>query len=86
MEVRDAFGRLVGRVDFLVEGTSVIVEFDGRVKFAAGDPAVLWAEKRREDELRALGYVVVRITWADLQVPGQVAAKVRRALAAAAAA
>ncbi|MDT0214175.1 type IV toxin-antitoxin system AbiEi family antitoxin domain-containing protein [Rothia sp. ARF10] len=86
VEVRDSFGRLVGRVDFLVEGTMVVVEFDGRMKFASGDPAVLWAEKKREDALRALGYVVVRITWADLQVPGQVVAKVRRAMALAAAA
>lgn len=85
VEVRDGFGHLVGRVDFLVQGTSVIVEFDGKLKFADGDPEVLWAEKRREDRLRELGYTVVRITWADLEVRGRVAAKVRRALVAAAA-
>lgn len=54
-----------------------------RVKHADGDPRVLWDEKRREDRLRALGYQVVRITWADLEA-GRVAAKVRRALAVAA--
>ncbi|WP_188450379.1 type IV toxin-antitoxin system AbiEi family antitoxin domain-containing protein [Knoellia flava] len=83
VEIRDRTGHLVGRVDFHIPGTNVIVEFDGRLKYDAGDPAVLWAEKRREDELRRLGYVVVRITWADLERPGAVSAKVRSALAAA---
>lgn len=81
VEIRNRRGRLVGRVDFLVEGTTVVVEFDGKVKYGSGDPGVLWAEKRREDALRALGYVVVRVTWADLETPGAVVAKVRAALA-----
>lgn len=84
IEIRDARGDLIGRVDFLVRGTKVIVEFDGRMKYDSGDPAVLWAEKKREDALRRLGYMVVRITWADLERPGAAAAKVRSALAAAA--
>lgn len=40
----------------------------------------LLMEKRREDALRALGYVVVRVTWADLDHPGRVPAMVRRAM------
>ena len=83
VDIRDASGHLVGRVDFLVTGTNVIVEFDGRVKYESGDPSVLWAEKRREDALRRLGYVVVRLTWADLERPGAALAKVRTAIAAA---
>lgn len=79
-------GTFSARVDFLVEGSKVIVEFDGRVKYASGDPSVLWAEKRREDILRSLGYTVVRITWADLERPGRAAAKVWAALRAASAA
>ncbi len=83
VEIHEPDGTLVGRVDFLVDGTKVVVEFDGRLKYDSGDPGVLWAEKRREDRLRRLGYVVVRITWADLERPGVVAARVRSALAAA---
>ena len=83
VEIRDDTGALVARVDFLVEGTRVVVEFDGRVKYGSGDPSVLWEEKKREDRLRRLGYVVVRITWADLERPGAVAARVLAALAAA---
>jgi very-short-patch-repair endonuclease len=74
---------LVGRVDFILRGTKVIIEVDGKVKYASGDPEVLWREKKREDALRALGYIVVRITWADLERPGAVVAKLRTALAAA---
>ncbi|MEO7268602.1 MAG: type IV toxin-antitoxin system AbiEi family antitoxin domain-containing protein [Knoellia sp.] len=83
VEIRDSTGHLVGRADFVVRGTNVIVEFDGRLKYDSGDPGVLWAEKKREDALRRLGYVVVRLTWADLERPGAAAAKVRSALAAA---
>jgi very-short-patch-repair endonuclease len=83
VQIDDDDGGVVARVDFLVTGTNVIVEFDGRVKYASGDSDVLWKEKRREDRLRRLGYVVVRLTWADLERPGAVAAAVRRALRAA---
>jgi Transcriptional regulator, AbiEi antitoxin len=61
----------VARVDAWYEEACVAIEFDGRVKY--DDPfrgrtaaQVLWDEKRREDELRALGARVVRITQADL--------------------
>lgn len=80
--IRDESGRIVARPDLRVRGTRVLVEFDGRVKYADGDPETLFAEKRREDELRRLGYVVVRLTWADLYRPGRVVARVRAAIAA----
>lgn len=72
-------GPVSWRVDFLIEGTNVIVEFDGMVKY--GDNADLVQEKRREDRLRALGYEVVRITWSDLSRPDRVIADINRALA-----
>lgn len=83
VEIYEEDGRFVARVDFVVRGTKVIVEFDGKVKYAEGDPTVLWAEKRREDRLRALGYVVIRVTWADLERPARLLARVRKAVAAA---
>ena len=70
------------RVDFLIEGTNVIVEFDGALKY--DDRAALVREKRREDDLRARGYVVVRLMWDDLRQPAVVAEKLRRALMVAA--
>lgn len=85
VEVRRADGSLIGRADFGVEGTNVLIEVDGKVKYADGDPAVLWKEKRREDDMRAEGKVFVRVTWADLEHPGRATAKVRRAMNAEAA-
>jgi very-short-patch-repair endonuclease len=71
----------VARVDFLV-GDRVVVEFDGRVKYGMdGRPEeALWAEKQREDRLRELGLVVVRIVWADLQRPEVIVQRVLAAL------
>lgn len=76
--ILDVDGTFVARVDFVVKGTRVIVEFDGADKYDGR--ASLLAEKRREDRLRELGYEVVRITWADLGRPTTVLAKARSAL------
>jgi predicted transcriptional regulator of viral defense system len=72
VEIRVA-GRLVAVVDGWFDDAAVALEFDGRVKYT--DPwrnrspgQVLWEEKRREDELRALGIAVVRIAEEDLGV------------------
>lgn len=78
VRIFDRDGTLVARVDFLVKGSRVIVEVDGRLKYT--DQSVLFAEKKREDRLRALGYVVVRLTWADIMTSGRVAAKINAAL------
>jgi hypothetical protein len=64
-------GRLVGVVDAWFDEAAVAVEFDGRVKYTnpwreRSPERVLWEEKRREDELRALDIRVVRIADADL--------------------
>jgi hypothetical protein len=70
VEIR-AGGRLVAVVDAWFDDAAVAVEFDGRIKYT--DPwrgrspeRVLWDEKRREDELRALDIRVVRVADADL--------------------
>lgn len=83
VEIRDLGGRLVGRVDGRVKGTRVLLEFDGKIKYADGNPATLIAEKKREDRLRALGWIVVRVEWADLEHPARLFAKLHLALAAA---
>ena len=63
--------RLVAVVDAWFDEAAVAVEFDGRIKYT--DPwrdrspeQVLWDEKRREDELRALDIRIVRVVNADL--------------------
>lgn len=85
-EVRDRQGRLVGRVDFLLEQERIIVEFDGLMKYAGlNGREALAAEKSREDRLRALGYEFVRLTWTDLSHPATVERLIRLAIARASA-
>lgn len=62
----------------------VLIEFDGKGKYA--DPGALHAEKLREDALRALGYQVVRLSWADLANPRLVRHRILAAIARAEAA
>ena len=80
VRIPDTTGAVFARVDLLV-GTWVVVEFDGLVKYEGAEGrAALAAEKAREDRLRAMGYEVVRLTWADLARPHRVQALVRSAL------
>ena len=70
VEIRAA-GRLVGVADAWFDEAAVAVEFDGRVKYSTpwrgrSPEQVLWEEKRREDEMRALDIRFVRIADADL--------------------
>jgi very-short-patch-repair endonuclease len=77
-------GAFLARVDLLVAGR-VVVEFDGAVKYADdASGRTLFAEKKREDRLRELGFEVVRVTWTDLAHPEVVLQRVRAALSRAA--
>lgn len=64
---------LAYRVDFLLKGLGVVVEFDGRAKYVTADgrpdPRALWEEKKREDRIRERGYEFVRVYWEDLFGP-----------------
>lgn len=70
--IDDEHGRFA-RVDFLVDGTNVVIEFDGLGKY--DDPDAARDEKKREHRLHRAGYVVVRVIWADF---ADIAALVRR--------
>jgi hypothetical protein len=81
-------GRFVGRSDFGWPDLGVLGEFDGKNKYGEllrkpGQTAeeVLIAEKRREDQLRDLGWVVVRWMWQDLMRPEALIGRLRHALA-----
>jgi hypothetical protein len=73
-EVRRPDGTIAGVADWAWPEHRVLAEFDGRVKYGRllkpgqepGD--IVFAEKRREDELRELtGFTVVRMVWDDLR-------------------
>ena len=82
--IKDPSGRAVARADLVVDGAKVIIEVDGKVKYTDGGADALFREKKREDKLRRLGYVVVRVVWADLYRPAQLIAAVRDAIETAA--
>lgn len=77
--IRDENGHLVAVTDFLFRDQWTVVEFDGALKYATSQDLI--AEKLREDRLRELGYEVVRVTWADLEHPARVVARIRAAFA-----
>ncbi|PJJ61859.1 hypothetical protein [Compostimonas suwonensis] len=83
--VHDADG-LIGEVDFFWPELGLVVEFDGFQKYSRPEylqgrtPAeVVWAEKLREDRLRALGLRVIRIVWSDLLSPERLRLLLERA-------
>lgn len=69
-------GQGKARLDFFWEGSGVVGEFDGRIKYSRAQQlsgrsadAVVYEEKLREDALRAAGFSVVRWTWDELKEP-----------------
>ncbi|MFX0576684.1 hypothetical protein [Nocardia nepalensis] len=82
--ILDTTGGFVARVDFLFPTLGVIGEFDGMVKYRkdfqrGGPESIVIAEKLREDALRALGWIVVRWTWPDLNTPDRWLTRLARA-------
>lgn len=70
------------RVDFFLEHWGLIVEFDGWAKYqdpnGSVSPEVYRKEKRREEQLRRMGYRFLRIEWRDVIVPGRLASLLRQ--------
>jgi hypothetical protein len=76
---------LIGRADMVIE--DLVIEFDGRLKYRrARDPEdrplkdpgeIVWAEKIREDRMRAVGRGMRRVIWGDLE-PGHRPRTIRR--------
>lgn len=90
VEIVDAEGRFIGRVDFLWPELGVIGECDGFGKYFDGADEVetrrrLGAEKDRDALLTALGYHVIHWRWADFERPWLLMQRLRSVLHAAAA-
>ena len=72
---------VVARVDFYFPPQRVVVEFDGMLKYRESAAEVVLAEKAREDALREIGLIVVRVIWDELDTPKLVAHRIRQAFA-----
>jgi hypothetical protein len=84
-EVRDTDGVLRGTCDWGWPDEGLLGEFDGRVKYGRllrpgeGPGDVVFAEKRREDELREVsGCAMLRLIWSDFDRPRTVKARFER--------
>lgn len=86
-EARASDGSLLGRTDFAWPARRTVGEFDGKVKYGRllrpgeepGD--AVFAEKLREDAMRAEGLTVVRWVWKDLAAFDATATRLARYLA-----
>ena len=85
-EVRDGRGTFMGRADMAIPSMRILIEFDGMEKYhrfrrnGESIADMVMREKRREDRLREVtGWIVVRITWADLYDLPELARRLRAA-------
>ena len=69
-------------LDFAWPEEMVAAEFDGMVKYFGGKPTdrALYEERLRERHLMELGWRFVRLTWSDLDRPGEVRRRITAAL------
>jgi very-short-patch-repair endonuclease len=78
VDVSDGQG-VVGPVDAVHEGSGIVIELDGK-RFHGPDR--FQRDRTRDQRLAAMGYVVLRFTWEDLeQRPDEVLAIIRRTMA-----
>jgi hypothetical protein len=85
--VLDEWGQEFARVDFAWVELGVFLEFDGRIKYEryrrSGESLedFLLREKAREERICQLtGWVCIRVTWAQLESPQQLARRIRKIL------
>jgi hypothetical protein len=78
--VMDENGYVVAVGDLAWPSRRLIVEADGAL--VHGTASALYHDRRRQNELAARGWTVIRFTWADLSRPGYILTAIRRALAA----
>lgn len=78
VDVSDQQG-VIGPVDALHEGCRIVIELDGK-RFHG--PERFQRDRTRDQRVVAIGYVVLRFTWADLdERPDDVVAVIRRTMA-----
>jgi hypothetical protein len=87
VKLRRPDGTKLARCDFGWREHRTVAEFDGRVKYGrllrpGRDPGdAVFEEKVREDEIRDHDWKVARWIWRDLETPGVVGDRLRRAFA-----
>ncbi|MGH1562119.1 type IV toxin-antitoxin system AbiEi family antitoxin domain-containing protein [Mumia sp. DW29H23] len=81
VDVLDANGRLIGRVDFAWEEFRHVVEFDGKIKYGRGfDPRkspeqIVMDERAREAAIRRQRWGITRLIWSQVHPPSEATAR-----------
>lgn len=73
VEVRRPTG--LARIDLLIADSRIAIEFDGLQKYTSREAVA--QEKLRQADLEALGYLVLRVVWAQLLVPEMIDKRLR---------
>lgn len=68
------------RLDLVIDGTMIALEFDGAVKYGSDPARTVLAEKRRQAQIERLGYRVLRVVWDQLADPARLDQRIRSAL------
>lgn len=73
------------RIDLLLDGTLVGLEFDGLIKYDSEQTedevaVVVRDEKRRQGRIEAIGYRLLRVIWEQLFDPHQLDRRIRHAI------
>lgn len=77
VEVRN--GERAARLDFVIEGTRIAVEFDGAIKYKRKGEIKVILQLLRDGDLQELGYQVLHVVWQQLTRPAQLDARFRYA-------
>ncbi len=81
VEIVDASGRLIGRVDFAWEEFRHVVEFDGKIKYGRGfDPKktpeqIVMDERARETAICRQRWGMTRLVWSQVHPPAEATAR-----------
>ena len=67
------------RLDFLVSGTKVALEFDGAIKYKRQGAIKVIQQLLRDGDLEAMGYTLLHFVWLQLSNPKQFDARLRHA-------
>ena len=78
-QVQVTDGRREARLDFLVSGTKVALEFDGAIKYKRQGAVKVIQQLLRDGDLEAMGYTVLHFVWLQLSNPKQFDARLRHA-------
>jgi Transcriptional regulator, AbiEi antitoxin len=81
VDIFDAHGLFLGRLDFYWDEFGVAGEVDGKAKYGESPVETVWREKRRQGRMEDTGLIFVRWGRPDLEAMNRLAARLRTGFA-----